>query len=171
MVVLKLTQSLTSPVNKQRIVKMLWCDKYGSNSNCKGSTRSSVPASNLSESNLSPLTTVQGYSFITYNFVVPIDPSASIAKFWFSVDERNGTKASVYNNGGNGYVVQQDQMLFVPTLSQMTLQSNTTGLTRRGGGSPVSLVKEYFIVAAVCYYPHFYATYVSLKYIFAGPRR
>ena len=169
-VVLKLTQSLKSTVNKQRIVKMLWCDKYGSNSNCIGRTRSSVPAANLSESNLSPLTAAQGYSFITYNFVVPIDASASISKFWFQVDERNGTKPSIYNNGGNGYVVQQDQLLFVPTLSQMTLQSNTASITRRGGGSPVSLVKEYFIVAAVRCYPRFYPAYVFLKYILAGPR-
>lgn len=108
-----------------------------------------MPASKIAESNLSPISQALGYSFITYSFVVPINVNQSISKFWFDVNENDGSSPAIYNNGGQNYVVQQDQVLFVPTLSKMTLQPNGTILTRRGGGNPIPLDKEFFIVAAV----------------------
>ena len=109
---------------------ILWCDRYGDAKNCKGDTRTSVPANTVNEDpNLSPLTQRQNYSFINYNFVVPVDTSASISKFWFEVDEKNGSPPTVYNNGGDGYVVKQDQILFVPMLSHQDLRQ----VSVRGG--------------------------------------
>jgi hypothetical protein len=151
---------------------MLWCDRYGSAQNCKGSTRSALPAGTVDEDpNLSPVTRRQNVSFINYNFVVPITSTASISKFWFQVDEKNGSTPAVYNNGGNDYVVQQDQLLFVPMLSHQVLIDTPT-VQRRGGFGPsgVNYLKAYTIVAAVCPIASRIARLISLP-VLVGPRR
>ena len=136
----QLLQSAGTPANKNRVVKMLWCDRYGSAQNCKGNTRTSTPANKVNEDpSISPVLQVQKYTFINYNFVVPIDASASISKFWFEVDEKNGSAPAVYNNGGDGYVLDQDQVLFVPTLSHQDLLQDADG----------NFTHSYLIVAAV----------------------
>ncbi|KAG6856461.1 hypothetical protein H0H87_004321 [Tephrocybe sp. NHM501043] len=146
----RLQQTIGATVNKNRAVKMLWCNRYGSNQNCQGNTRSSAPANTVEESeSLSPVSQSQGFTFINYNFVVPIDASASISKFWFTVNENDGSSATTYKNGGDGYPVAQDQLLFVPTLSSNTLVQNSTLVARGGGGPVTGLVKQYHLVAAV----------------------
>lgn len=85
-----------------------------------------------------------------YNFVVPIEGSASISKFWFEVDEHNGTSATVYNNEGNDYVMAQDQVIFVPTMSTAFFRSNesyTKTYTNRNGEA---FTKVYNLTVAVC---------------------
>jgi len=148
---MQLLQTIGAPINKNRTVTMLWCDRYGDAQNCKGNTRSSLPAGTVNEDpNMSPITRRQNFSFINYNFIVPIDSTASISKFWFEVDEKNGSTPSVYNNGGDGYVVAQDQLLFVPMLSHQDLSDAPTP-QRRGGSGPtgVTYFNVYTIVAAV----------------------
>lgn len=107
---------------------MLWCDKYGDNQNCSGKTNTALSVSKTSESpDVSAVTKALGYSFLLYNFVVPINTNASISKFWFVVDEMDGSAATTYNNGGSGYPIDQDQVLFVPMLSHMdTVPVNAT---------------------------------------------
>ncbi|KAG6846119.1 hypothetical protein H0H93_015929, partial [Arthromyces matolae] len=136
---------------------MSWCDRYGSNQACKGKTRSALPAQTVQEqATLSPVSQNQGFTFINYNFVVPIDSDASISNFWFTVDEKDGSTPTTYKNGGDGYPVLQDQLLFVPTLSSNKLVQNSSFVTRdehlvaRGGGGPTTgLVNQYTFVAAV----------------------
>lgn len=101
--------------------------------------------------NLSPVTQSQGYSFINYDFVVPIDSTTSISKFWFEVDEKDGKPATVYKNGGDGYPIEQDQLLFVPTLSQNVL--------RPSQNASAPWIKEFTIVAAVRLVPPFLSTF------------
>lgn len=147
---LRLIQPINATANAKRTVTMLWCDKYGSAAACKGATRSSLPVNTLSDDpNISPVTLNLGYYFINYNFVVPIDSAASISKFWFQVDEHNGTAATTYNNGGSGYVLPQDQIFFVPKLSHVDNVQNTTYTqvyTNRDGSAYTHV---YTIVAAV----------------------
>lgn len=97
---------------------------------------------------MSPITYTMGITFITYSFVVPIDSTVSISKFWFQVDEKNGTQPTVYNNGGNGYGFQQDQIIFVPEMGSTTYTANPA---RRGGGPPpnVTYTNTYSLVAGV----------------------
>lgn len=102
-----------------------------------------------------------GYTFAHYDFVVPIDPSVSISQFWFAVDDKNGKGATTYKNGGSGYVVGQDQVLFVPLLSHsVSVDDTTTNISsrslpnvhRRGGGPVGPYVpqdKVYQLVAAI----------------------
>ena len=146
----QLQQNITSTVNKNRVVTMSWCDRYGPSQDCNGNTLSSTPATTTEEQpNLSPISQGQGFTFINYNFIVPIDYNASISRFWFTVDEKDGSSPTVYKNGGDGYPVIQDQLLFVPTLSHNTLVQNSS-LVARGGCSPITgLVNQYTIVAAV----------------------
>ncbi|KAJ7136023.1 heme peroxidase [Mycena epipterygia] len=97
-------------------VSMCWCDRYGSAANCKsGLKRFAAPGGSSTVS--SPVSTAMGVTLKKYQFVVPIDASQSISKFWFVVDYGNGT-TSVADNGGSDYVVEQDDVLWVPTMSK-----------------------------------------------------
>lgn len=133
----QLTQPINDKLNQNRTVTMFWCDKYGGSANCKSNTKSAQPAKVVQDDpNNSPITLRMGFSFVHYKFVVPITAAQSISKFWFEVDEHNGTTATVYNNEGDSYVVPQDQVVFVPTLSTAAFRSNNSyvkNYTNRNG--------------------------------------
>ncbi|KAH9483912.1 WSC domain-containing protein [Psilocybe cubensis] len=123
----RLLQPINATANANRNVTLFWCDRYGDNMNCTGKTNTALPVKTLvDDPNVSPITKSLGYYFLNYNFIVPIDSAASIAKFWFEVDEHDGSKVTTYNNGGNGYIIDQDQVLFVPMSSHVTVIPNTT---------------------------------------------
>ncbi|KAF8643780.1 hypothetical protein AX16_008799 [Volvariella volvacea WC 439] len=129
---LRLTKPLGENANAQRVVTMLWCDKNGSASDCAGTTNFAQSVRNSQEElAISPITSRLGLSFVNYHFVVPIQSEASISKFWFEVDEQDGSSATVYDNEGDGYVVQQDTILFVPGLSEVTFEGSQTRSTYR----------------------------------------
>jgi hypothetical protein len=140
---------------------MYWCSAYGSNKNCANQAYSALPASNATadSNHISPVTVSLGYTFVHYQFVVPIDSSASISKFWFEVDDKNGKGVTAYKNGGSGYVMDQDQVLFVDTLSHSDFVAASSvsarsipKLHRRGGGPlgpAVAQDKVYSLVVAV----------------------
>jgi hypothetical protein len=140
---------------------MQWCDRNGDQKDCaKGAHTATPAAAPYQESpELSPVTKSLGYFFVNYNFVVPVDSAASVSKFWFRVDENDGKGFKKYDNGGDGYFIDQDQLLFVPTLSNSELIQNQTAanallsdstLQRRGGGNGTEgLVKKYNFVVAV----------------------
>ena len=106
---------------------MFWCDKYGSNKDCKSNTKSSKSVKTLLESpDLSPVTLNLGYYFVSYSFVVPIAASESISQFWFEVDEADGSSATAHNKNGTNYIVDQDQLFFTPMLSTADMISNAS---------------------------------------------
>ncbi|KAJ7770508.1 L-ascorbate oxidase [Mycena metata] len=97
-------------------VKMYWCDRYGSAANCAGNLqRLASPGGSTTVS--SPTSLAMGVTLKKYQFVVPVNSSQSVSKFWFEVDYGNGT-TTTEDNGGAGYVVDQDQVLWVPSLSR-----------------------------------------------------
>jgi hypothetical protein len=118
---------------------MFWCDRYGSNKDCKSNAKSSPSVKKLLESpDLSPVTLNLGYYFVSYSFVVPITASESISQFWFEVDEADGSSPTVYNKNGTNYIVDQDQVFFTPMLSTQDMISNasyTKVYTNREGES------------------------------------
>jgi hypothetical protein len=130
---------------------MLWCDKRGDNANCVGKkTNAALSLSKLAEDpNISPVTQDLGFSFINYNFVVPIASNASISKFWFQVDEKDGSTATTYDNSGSGYVIDQDNVLFVPTLSHMDIALNTSYTQTYTNRDTQTYTRKYQLVAAV----------------------
>jgi hypothetical protein len=95
---------------------MYWCDRYGDAADCKsGLKRFAGPGASSTPS--SPTSQAMGVTLKKYRFVVPIDASQSISKFWFVVDYGNGT-TTVADNGGSDYVVDQDDVLWVPSMSK-----------------------------------------------------
>lgn len=130
---------------------MFWCDKYGDSADCKGSTKSAPSVDVVQDDpNNSPITQRMGLYFVHYKFVVPIQAAASISRFWFEVDEHNGTSATVYNNEGDFYVVPQDQVIFVPTMSTALFKSNGTYTKTYTNRNGESFTKVYNLTAAVC---------------------
>ncbi|CAA7271852.1 unnamed protein product [Cyclocybe aegerita] len=151
----RLIQAINATANTRRTVTMLWCDRYGDSKDCAGETSTALPVSTLADDpNVSPITMKLGYYFLNYHFVVPIDSTASISKFWFRVDENDGSSPTIYNNGetsgsGNGYPVDQDQVLLAPMMSHVDVVSNgsyTKTYTNRNGES---FTRLYTLVAAV----------------------
>ncbi|KAJ7275049.1 heme peroxidase [Mycena rebaudengoi] len=107
----RIVQSTTSIT-----VAMYWCDRYGDAANCaSGLKRFAAPGATSSVS--SPTSQAMNVALKKYQFVVPIDPAQSVSKFWFVVDYGNGTTA-VSDNGGPGYVIEQDDVLWAPSLSK-----------------------------------------------------
>lgn len=72
-----------------------------------------------------------------YSFLAAVNATTSISKFWFEIDEGNGTPPMVADNGGTGYTIDQDRVLFDHARSSH-YDSDNLGL------------KGYRIVAAVC---------------------
>ena len=70
--------------------------------------------------------------FLGYEFAVPIFANQSVSKFWFEVSEGNGSALIVYDNGGKGYVIPQDEVIYVPWLSTKQFASDGTGLVSNG---------------------------------------
>jgi len=57
---------------------------------------------------------------VKYWFDTPVNATTSISKFWFEVDERDGSQVVVHDNGGTGYVIEQDRVLFNPKRSKVS---------------------------------------------------
>lgn len=148
----RLTQPTNTTANAKRNVTMLWCNKYGDNKNCAGKTNiaSSVSKTSQNSDDVSPITKNLGYYFLFYDFVVPINSNVSISKFWFKVDEMDGSTPTTYNNGGSGYPIDQDQVLFIPKLSHVDLvpvnSTSAQTYTNRYGQAYTHI---YSLVAAV----------------------
>ncbi|KAG2019903.1 cytochrome c peroxidase [Coprinopsis cinerea AmutBmut pab1-1] len=150
---LRLAQPLDEPVSKERVVTMFWCDRYGNNKDCEDSARSSVFVKRLTEDpDISPVTKNLGYSFYSYDFVVPINPAQSISKFWFEVDEKDGSRPTLHNNEGTDYPVEQDEIIFVPMMSSVNVISNGTDgkvVQNRNNLTGEFFYREYNLVVGV----------------------
>ncbi|KAH8823960.1 heme peroxidase [Flagelloscypha sp. PMI_526] len=104
---------------ENRQVSILWADRNPSfcpSSGCKKVSTDVEPLENLSPQG----GIARGFGFIDvqatlYHFSFLIDPNASISKFWFEV-EQDG-KTTVVDNGGEGYAIDQDILLFDPVRS------------------------------------------------------
>lgn len=124
----RVAETTSTTVSKDRVVTMFWCDRYGSNKDCTSGSRSSTFVKKLAEDvNISPVTMKLGYSFYSYDFIVPLDAAQSISKFWFEIDDKDGEKPKTFNNDdGEGYKIDQDQVIFVPMMSSVEVISNGT---------------------------------------------
>ncbi|KAK7020735.1 hypothetical protein VNI00_013129 [Paramarasmius palmivorus] len=99
--------------NPQRKVTLLWGDRQGSvcgtwssGSSCSADAIESRPSSLTYLVKLRGLTSATQYSFRT-----PVNMTSSISKFWFQIDEGDGSEVVVVDNGGSGYEIEQDLVL------------------------------------------------------------
>ncbi|KIM42111.1 hypothetical protein M413DRAFT_70963 [Hebeloma cylindrosporum] len=108
--------------NPERKVTMFWENRSG------GKCAHNACSAPVVSTNDTTTTLFQraGMSPQKYRFNTPINVTTSVSKFWFEVDENDGKKPQIYNNGGTGYEIQQDRVLFVPELSTNAFNNNFT---------------------------------------------
>ncbi|KAL0575542.1 hypothetical protein V5O48_006416 [Marasmius crinis-equi] len=116
--------------NANRQVNLVWVDRDGSSS-CGESCSS--PAWNSSKIGTTLLTRGHGKTAVEYEFLVDnIDPKKPIGKFWFEIDEKDGSpKTELKNDDGSGYVITEHNVLYDVTRSRVTFdnaQRNFTSL-------------------------------------------
>ncbi|KAF9486235.1 heme peroxidase [Pholiota conissans] len=102
-----------STANPLRNVTMFWESRTGGSCNRRTCSSPFVSQNDTT----TELTRRMGLSPQKYYFDAPINATTSISKFWFEVDEHNGKKPIVIDNGGTGYVIEQDHVLFDPVRS------------------------------------------------------
>ncbi|KDR67433.1 hypothetical protein GALMADRAFT_79879 [Galerina marginata CBS 339.88] len=121
---LRLSHLNTVSTPKNRKVKLFWCDKRGQFKDCASITNvASAPESPPVE--VSPLTESQSTTFIAYKFSVPMSANRSVAKFWFQVDEGDGSTPTIHDNDGRGYILPQDEIIHASSIG--TIISDFTG--------------------------------------------
>ncbi|KAJ3994930.1 heme peroxidase [Lentinula boryana] len=113
--------------NPDRTVTMLWADRQGSNCPSTGCTS---PSTQTDEAFLTLIGNIQGLTANRFLFNATINATTSISKFWFEVDENDGSDPIVVNNGGSGFLIEQDSIfidngrseavIIIPTFEQYT---------------------------------------------------
>ncbi|KAJ7596092.1 heme peroxidase [Mycena floridula] len=98
--------------NKNRKVTIFWEDRAGG---C--ASQSCSAESDGSRDVTTALTGRLGFSPTKYDFTARVNATTSISKFWFKVDEGDGSAPVTVDNDGTGYEITQDRVLYVPNSS------------------------------------------------------
>ncbi|ESK93442.1 l-ascorbate oxidase [Moniliophthora roreri MCA 2997] len=107
-------------LNEQRAVTLFWADRQGSV--CGTSGCSVQPESSL-RAFFTYLARMRGITEGT-EFNTKVNVTSSISKFWFVIGEGDGSESVVVDNGGSGYVIDQDTVLL--DLNRSTRTFNLT---------------------------------------------
>ncbi|KAL0059902.1 hypothetical protein AAF712_013317 [Marasmius tenuissimus] len=100
---------VTGP-NPSRTATLLWSDRQGS---VCPDTGCSAPLVRMTSSAGSLMAVRRGLTgFSTYEFDTKINMTSSASKFWFKIDEGDGTDPILVDNDGPGLPIQQDVLLF-----------------------------------------------------------
>ncbi|KAK7040204.1 hypothetical protein VNI00_010010 [Paramarasmius palmivorus] len=95
--------------NPKRTVSMFWNDRKGS---VCGASGCSVQPQSSREATLTYLTNMRGINGGTnYLFNATVNITSSISRFWFEVDENDGSAPVIVDNGGTGFEIDQDAVL------------------------------------------------------------
>ncbi|KAK1223347.1 hypothetical protein PQX77_013779 [Marasmius sp. AFHP31] len=115
---LKLTTTLRIlDVNPNRKITLFWSDREGTKT-CPTTGCSSESTENTEIGNtVGNGFGLAGITASMYQFEATIDFTTSISKFWFEIDEGDGSAKKVIDNGGQGYGIDQDVVLFDPARS------------------------------------------------------
>ncbi|KAF6763396.1 heme peroxidase [Ephemerocybe angulata] len=97
--------------NENRRVTLKWEDRASG-----GQVHSAAPF-DVSETLHSATAKQFGITPIHYWFNPTIDPTTSISRFWFEVDEGTGGQPDLYDNGGAGFPIAQDKVIWARDLS------------------------------------------------------
>ncbi|KAK7038720.1 hypothetical protein VNI00_010604 [Paramarasmius palmivorus] len=113
---------LNSTENPNRQVKIVWLDRRGSSCPPAGCTQAHTDATSVGNFFLekSHRTTA-----LQYEWAIELNATNSISKFWFEIDEQDGSEPTlVQNDDGEGYVIDQDDVLYDVTRSKLYFDSN-----------------------------------------------
>lgn len=108
--------------NPSRTVTMLWADRQGSSCPPSGCTSPSI---STQEVVFSLIGNLQGLTGTRYSFNATINASTSISKFWFEINENDGSDPIVVDNGGPGFVIEQDSVFIDNSRSENVLLSSS----------------------------------------------
>ncbi len=96
------------------------------NANCAGGQTNSAAAQIVTFIGIqSPISDALDTHFSTYEFRAPLT-NASVSNFWFEVTDLTTQETVVQNNGGGGYVIEQDTLIYSPDLSTTSQDGDTT---------------------------------------------
>ncbi|KAJ3887172.1 heme peroxidase [Lentinula edodes] len=93
--------------NPSRTVTMLWADRQGSSCPSSGCTS---PSTGSLQASLGIFGGIQGLTADRNTFNATINATTSISKFWFEINENDGSDPVVVDNGGSGFVIEQDSV-------------------------------------------------------------
>ncbi|KAJ3720914.1 heme peroxidase [Lentinula raphanica] len=106
--------------NPSRTITMFWADRQGSTCPSTGCT---VPSKATEQVIFGLIGNIQGLSANMYLFNATINPTTSISKFWFEVNENDGSDVIVVDNGGPGFAIEQDSVFVDNSRSEVVLTS------------------------------------------------
>ncbi|KAF8193457.1 heme peroxidase [Pholiota molesta] len=127
---LRLSRPADKPVPQGRTISLFWCDRRGRFQGCTGGI--AKVASNFTTTgpqNFSPLLVPANIVLESYDIAVPITANQSIGKFWFVLDEHDGSGPQMLDNGGDGYLFPQDEVVSVYELGSFNIVGNGSHLT------------------------------------------
>ncbi|KAF5393655.1 hypothetical protein D9757_000440 [Collybiopsis confluens] len=125
--------------NSQRVATMFWLDRQGSSCPPAGcSIRASSNQTNLLNSfgHLIPSVTSSQRFF----FNATINAATTISRFWFEINENDGSEPVIVDNDGSGYVIAQDDVFVDVQRSEIVTLFQPTG-------SPVFLTFKKIVLA------------------------
>ncbi|KAJ3851014.1 heme peroxidase [Lentinula lateritia] len=93
--------------NPSRTVNLLRADRQGSSCPSSGCTS---PSTGSLQTSLGIFGGIQGLTADRYTFNATINATTSISKFWFEINENDGSDPIVVDNGGSGFVIGQDSV-------------------------------------------------------------
>ncbi|KIK56946.1 hypothetical protein GYMLUDRAFT_229967 [Collybiopsis luxurians FD-317 M1] len=109
-----LTDPITEPFdylvmndNPSRTVTLLWADRQGSFCPPAGCSQQSNGTQSVLFTIIGQM---QGVTALRYPFNATINATSSISKFWFEVNENDGSEPIIVDNGGVGFVIEQDSV-------------------------------------------------------------
>ncbi|KAE9407571.1 heme peroxidase [Gymnopus androsaceus JB14] len=120
-------------------VNMLWADQQGA-SFCS-STGCSVQSSRSQPVFFTIVGVAQGFTASRYFFNATINATSSISKFWFEVNNNDGSDPVIVDNGGSGFVIEQD-----PSLSLFVDVTRSEGIFLE---TPTTFSEFFKVVVAV----------------------
>ncbi|KAF7364458.1 Peroxidase [Mycena sanguinolenta] len=121
--------------NDNRNVTIHWEDKAG------GCASNECSASLINFREVTTTLSARLGLFVTkYDFQVGVNATTSLSKFWFTVDEGDGSASITLDNDGTGYVIEQDTVLYVPNSST----SLTTVVAVRNAVPPMRVFMDIY---------------------------
>jgi hypothetical protein len=109
---------------------VFWCDRRGANANCADGTANvatalvssrfgdaAVPTSGISTptfSTGSPVAERLSMAMTFYSVAFSVTFERSVGKFWFGINDDGSTNSTLQDNGGKGYIPDDDEIVYLP---------------------------------------------------------
>ncbi|KAJ3784363.1 heme peroxidase [Lentinula aff. detonsa] len=114
--------------NPSRTITLLWADRQGSSCPSTGCTS---PSTSSQQVVFSLIGNIQGLTGTRYSFNATINATTSLSKFWFEINENDGSDPVVVDNGGSGFVIEQDAIFIDNSRSEnLFLSSSFTDIRK-----------------------------------------